>query len=604
MGRSGAYRPGSGKVKGKDEEASVWRKIQGLPESRRDEVTRYVLDRRGRAAFESDKLSWRTIRHDVHGIAKWGEYLRWRPFNDATADDARGFLKALVAPKPAGYGLSESTAGMTFVRVDQFMKWVHSREEYLRGATARARMARHPATAWWTDDPAAVVVNTNRDYEPADMLAPGELAEMRRVAFGVLERGMLALLMGSGFRGGSELCQVNTRNVRIEQVNMRKRGEESAALVNRAELTLPTYESRGRRKKYKTTASQRTVEVLVGVEDIIELLEDHPLKVLFDYRQDLQMPLLWVAGKGFASELQKVAVKEAAAYAARKQPERIVSQVDCENLRMTLPTMNYKIRKIAERAGIKKRWGVTSHLFRHSLATFFVGMGVSDFLMRQRFGWSPTSEMVNRYAHLNKTQMNAAFARAMGYETEDSGTPFEALEGVRCRHCGVMNNPDRIYCGSCKVVLDAKRLRAAADTMDLMARTHGNPVALSDEATVLSALLWRQEGWLDSENRVTRAGAEHLREVDELARVAAGRARKKMAKKLEQPSVVELPAPVASPAKASGPVARAVEGAAGGSCAHVGYAGVARFCGDCGDKLCVHEGETGRFCSRCGLQIG
>jgi len=104
---------------------------------------------------------------------------------------------------------------------------------------------------------------------------------------------------------------------------------------------------------------------------------------------------------------------------------------------------NKLLKAAARRAGIKKR--VYLHLFRHSAATRGVSyMGES--IMRKRYGWSATSKMPSKYAHITQEDVESAVLGHYGIK-QDSKT--EARVPKICPICTNPNAFDSDMCDRC-----------------------------------------------------------------------------------------------------------------------------------------------------------
>jgi len=85
-------------------------------------------------------------------------------------------------------------------------------------------------------------------------------------------------------------------------------------------------------------------------------------------------------------------------------------------LRIPLPigrglASNGKIKKIAKRAGIKKR--IYPHLFRHTRATRLLSE-LSESIGAKYLGWVPGSNMVRIYVHLANEDVEEAILKMHG----------------------------------------------------------------------------------------------------------------------------------------------------------------------------------------------
>lgn len=65
--------------------------------------------------------------------------------------------------------------------------------------------------------------------------------------------------------------------------------------------------------------------------------------------------------------------------------------------RMGAHNLRYRLKQIAKNAGLHRN--ITPHMFRHTRATIDFGNGLPAPLMRIKFGWSDTSNMLKEYDH-------------------------------------------------------------------------------------------------------------------------------------------------------------------------------------------------------------
>ncbi|NPE30609.1 tyrosine-type recombinase/integrase [Methanococcoides sp. SA1] len=116
-----------------------------------------------------------------------------------------------------------------------------------------------------------------------------------------------------------------------------------------------------------------------------------------------------------------------------------------KNRMVSYPTIQYMLKKCAEMAGIQKR--VHAHLFRHSSVTKDA-CDFSESLLKQKFGWKPSSNMLSRYSHLNAKNLDSAILKRMGIVTDDKKRGIN-----KCPNCNEVNPQDFGYCGKCGYIL-------------------------------------------------------------------------------------------------------------------------------------------------------
>jgi site-specific recombinase XerD len=112
----------------------------------------------------------------------------------------------------------------------------------------------------------------------------------------------------------------------------------------------------------------------------------------------------------------------------------------------------YLIRKIAVRAGIKKK--IHPHLFRHTAATTALSY-MNQQQMRKYHGWSQDSNMVNRYVHIDDHDVDESRLAHYGVKKEtDSQEQQQQHLPKKCQICDTMNSPQNKLCDSCSRPLD------------------------------------------------------------------------------------------------------------------------------------------------------
>jgi ribosomal protein L40E len=78
-------------------------------------------------------------------------------------------------------------------------------------------------------------------------------------------------------------------------------------------------------------------------------------------------------------------------------------------------------------------------------------------LLKKRHGWSATSKMASRYAHVTNEDDNRAYLKTQGIDLEDTKDP--ATEILICRQCDSENSYDRSICSQCNNPLSTEMIR-------------------------------------------------------------------------------------------------------------------------------------------------
>ena len=111
------------------------------------------------------------------------------------------------------------------------------------------------------------------------------------------------------------------------------------------------------------------------------------------------------------------------------------------------------LKKACKDAGIRPLYW---HLFRHSEATR-AAQTMPESLLKKRHGWSATSKMASRYAHVTNEDANRAYLKSQGIDIED--TKQKATEPLICRQCDSENSYDRSICINCGNPLSTEMTR-------------------------------------------------------------------------------------------------------------------------------------------------
>jgi len=119
---------------------------------------------------------------------------------------------------------------------------------------------------------------------------------------------------------------------------------------------------------------------------------------------------------------------------------------------LTYPSVATQLRKIAKRAGIKKK--VNPHAFRHARATFLAN-NLTEAQMKEYFGWVQSSGMAAVYVHLSGRDVDNAILRLNGLEVAEK-KENESLKIRNCARCMERNSSLSKFCSRCGSPLDIK----------------------------------------------------------------------------------------------------------------------------------------------------
>ena len=236
-------------------------------------------------------------------------------------------------------------------------------------------------------------INRNRlkKIRPEDCLTADEFRKMLAACQNQRDRALLYVLFDTGARISEVL------NVRLKHVHL--------------ETDLPYIELP------ESKTEPRPVYLMDSIHEIAGWLKAHPNK---KDREAFLFPVLKKSGK-----------KDYKPFLDRK-------------------VALYIVQRIAARAGIERR--IYNHLFRHTSATFDRKEGMPDQFMQLKYGWSESSKMQGRYAHIKPEDVANFQRKARGLPVKDD----KAKAPRECPRCKAQNSWDTEFCGKCATPLDAK----------------------------------------------------------------------------------------------------------------------------------------------------
>jgi predicted transcriptional regulator len=132
------------------------------------------------------------------------------------------------------------------------------------------------------------------------------------------------------------------------------------------------------------------------------------------------------------------------------------------NTPLNYTTINALLRKLAEKAGVKKR--VNPHTFRHSRATH-LATHLTEAQMKEYFGWTQGSDMASVYVHLSGRDVDKALLQIYGITKEKESKDTSELKPKKCSRCSESNSATGKFCVKCgmplslesAIELDSKR---------------------------------------------------------------------------------------------------------------------------------------------------
>ncbi len=117
--------------------------------------------------------------------------------------------------------------------------------------------------------------------------------------------------------------------------------------------------------------------------------------------------------------------------------------------RLAYGVVQRNLKRLSERCGITKR--VNNHAFRHASATEDAKY-LTENLLRQKYGWSRTSDMATFYIHLSPDDLRRKIKEVNNLKKSNGN----AIILRKCFRCKESNDPGRGYCTNCNAPLDKK----------------------------------------------------------------------------------------------------------------------------------------------------
>lgn len=111
------------------------------------------------------------------------------------------------------------------------------------------------------------------------------------------------------------------------------------------------------------------------------------------------------------------------------------------------------VTRIVRNSGVKK--DIHPHTLRHVSATFCSMRGFNEAMMRERFGWSRSSNMPSHYTHLASKDTSDYIKKLLGIK--EDVTPDSILQPILCPNCTHENPPTHIFCSKCSTKLNIKK---------------------------------------------------------------------------------------------------------------------------------------------------
>lgn len=214
---------------------------------------------------------------------------------------------------------------------------------------------------------------------PEDLLTKDEVSRMVDLAANFRDKALISVLAESGFRIG-ELAGIRMKHI--------------------------TYDEHGAQIMVDGKTGQRRVRLISSINHLTNWISVHPEK------SNPDAPL-WIL------------------LTARNRGKF-----------MNYPAISQVLKKVAARAGVKKR--IHAHAFRHSRATDLAKLGFSQAQLSSCLGWTQGTKMAQTYIHLSGQDTDDALLHAYGLKKSEERAPLCA-----CARCNKQNEPSARYCRNC-----------------------------------------------------------------------------------------------------------------------------------------------------------
>lgn len=175
----------------------------------------------------------------------------------------------------------------------------------------------------------------------------------------------------------------------------------------------------------------RALPLINSIPYVKDWLDDHPQK------GNPNSSLICGFGKSLGRRIQPEAINRIyASYKKMYFPKLLDSDIPVDDKR--------KIREL-----LAKPWN--PYIRRHSALTE-KSTRLKEHVLRQHAGWSPRSNMHQRYLHYFGNESNESILEAYGIVTKDQKLS-DALRSKQCPNCSESNKPDSRFCAKCRMVL-------------------------------------------------------------------------------------------------------------------------------------------------------
>ena len=342
-----------------------------------------------------DKASTGTRRIDAYSIYYLSKFLKDKPFKKATKEDMMQWDRQLKAR------LKGTTLILYEARVRKFYLYQFNKDRYTDGRQEQRKLDFPKAVKW-------INVSTNDgDMLPIDeILDEKDIKKLLNACKNTREQVIIVSLLDGGITE-SELVKMKVRNVGFDK-------------------QLGAYFILPKGTRYKTKKRHRKVQLFLipsSTQYIREYLNHHKFKEIPD------APFVY-------TESHQKKFK------------------DLNEQQLAEPSVWRIVTQIAKDSGVKKK--ISPHILRHNSATFCAKRGFNEFMMRERFGWSRSSNMPSYYTSIGSKDTDDYIKKVLGIKEPDE--PEDSiLQPILCPNCEYENVPTNVVCGRCGMKLNISK---------------------------------------------------------------------------------------------------------------------------------------------------
>lgn len=353
-----------------------------------------------------DRVKTGTLNVDLISIMHLSTFLKDKRFQDATRDDMMDFSTYLEEEK----GFNPSSASLYLMKIKRFYKFVSEPDIYANGKMDQ-RNIQYPTCVRWISE-------HKGDELPIDSIPSKKvIKKLFNSCKDVRDQVILTSFLDGGLRRG-ELINLTLKNVGYD----------------------PDL------KRYYFLLPKKTRGLKTGMRKVQLFLLPSSSSYIRDYLNHHRF---------------------------KDNPNAPFIYTECNRIHGDKPS-DFKIGevgifqiidRIVNTSGVNLH--ITPHTLRHVSATWCAMKGFNESMLRERFGWSPSSRMPARYVHIANTDMKEKIMNILGIKKEETDDTKE-MQPIICWNCEEENPFSYHYCFRCGADLkqDEKEISKKATAVD------------------------------------------------------------------------------------------------------------------------------------------